>query len=290
MSAKSAYNYKRVPEDFIVPQLEDHAFTDPEGTHLSKEADPYAYKVVLGPASGRTWADVADSTGLPAASIAVQLEWSNLPALWRRLRLVALPEGLLHSDQKLDLIAEIPWYQHGPENRIRIRLVSTQDRPADSTLAARFTGTLLWEWEAAVKTTGLGEFLDVRFDNNLQEAPCRVEFDGKRYVLIVSGKHCPVANRKPGGGAHGALAAALEEMLRNACRYTEDGADESDAGEDDQDMRAVIGGYKIGRSTVRSLVEKGDPDNELRNFCWDLAEEASRALYATEERGGQNAE
>jgi hypothetical protein len=271
MNKKAAYQYLRARPEDLTLTCPDNPFENPDTSILEKRDTPYKYKLDLDLAENLTWVSLAEKLGLTIEQLKFQVEWKPISGFrWVVVELNGTDIKI--DDTSVGLLVEVPWWRHGPNNQIRVRLLrgTAIGRAHDTApLSASVPGMILWEDSITISTKGMGEYLEIRYDDEVSR-PCKIEYSWGRYVITLSRKHCPEDQWREGSGAHGALAAALEEIVRRACADVE-------PDDDDTGANSRIRQLEIGKKKVVDLV-KNDQDQTLRDWCWRTARDSFKKL------------
>jgi len=281
MSTRVAYPFKRI-EVAAIKATVSHKFEDKK-TALLNVTETYAYSCEIAPAQGN-WDDLWGSAGVEGGTLVVYWVSGGAGSRELLLRRVCHDELPRVGGESFDFSFKIPGHQHTEKAAVRLRIISAQ-RKSDDALGAEQGGTL-WEQEERVEVRGAGalmkvEYADAPAGKGLSAGPGEYIYTPDRgYEIVVYTSHLPGGSRAGAPAIHGAVAALLERVLRDAFVRLKDlnnAATKSPENENEIGMLSDIlgGAHKPGRKSPKALLEQeagsGDSGFELFNWCWEVA-------------------
>jgi len=281
MSTRVAYPFKRIGVGELSATV-SHALEDTKNVILSV-SKTYAYGCELAPYQG-SWDALWENAGVEGGTLVVY--WVSGGAgsrelLLRRVRHDDLP---LVGGENFGFSFEIPGHLHTENAAVLLRVISAQ-RKSDDDLGAE-QGGILWEHKEPVEVRGAGalmkvEYADAPAGKGLSAGPGEYRYSPDRgYDIVVYTSRLPGGSRAGAPVIHGAVAALLERVLRDAfvrLRDLNNAATKSPENESEIGMLSDIleAEHKKGRKSPQSLLEQeaGSDDNrhELFNWCWEVA-------------------
>lgn len=281
MSTRVAYPFKRI-EVAAIQATVTHDLKDTK-TALLDVAKTYAYRCEIAPAQGN-WDDLWGNAGVEGGTLVVY--WvsggaGSLELLLRRVRHDDLPRV---GEGGFSFSFEIPGHLHTGSAAVLFRVISAQ-RKSDDYLGAE-QGGILWEQEKLVPVRGAGALMKIEYaaapaGKGLSAGPGEYSYSPDRgYEIVVYTSHLPGGSHRGTPAIHGAVAALLERVLRDAFLRLKELSNAADKSPGDEgeigNLKNILGDeHKLGRKSPKSLLEQedrsGNNEHELFNWCWEVA-------------------
>jgi len=281
MSTRVAYPFKRIGVDDLSATV-SHDLKDTKNVILSV-SKIYAYTCKLALSEG-SWDALWENAGVEVGTLVVYWVSGGAGSRELLLRRVCHDELPRVGGESFDFSFKIPGHLHTENAAVLLRVISAR-RKSDDDLGAE-QGGILWEQKVSVPVRGAGalmkvEYADAPAGKGLSAGPGEYIYTPDRgYEIVVYTSHLPGGSRAGAPAIHGAVAALLERVLRDAFVRLKDlnnAATKSPENENEIGMLSDIlgGAHKPGRKSPKALLEQeagsGDSGFELFNWCWEVA-------------------